>query len=277
MVPNRSPRPRWIWLCVALLVVLLLVLVGGTGLAQVRPTPRPTPMPRPMPSPVPQSPYRMPPLSATPDYYIKNLELTPRPEVVAPGPGPDGPAPRFVVIPIPCGFVGADSTSCRVARIVDAVDLANELHTLTRGTDAVDRITDFIERVIDRRPVVVVVPELYVDRVEVMKKIVELEIKSINIVADKVQQDVQRLQPYYWDSDDVRAHKRRVVHETERTVERLREEAARESQSEKTLQKRVTPSGGQRDRKERVLYTPGCTRQELNDSASAGKVVQKRC
>ena len=152
--------------------------------------------------------------------------LTP-PTPVVPGPPPPSRTNWVpVLIPPDCFQLN------NLCRTLQAVEFINGMNDLFTGNDVVGNITNWTDDVTGRRPVVVTLPALTVDRAEVIKQIFRLQLKAANTVAAKLRSDIQRLKPFPNDTPAETQRKRDYVQEEDARARRVERQSQADTERE---------------------------------------------
>lgn len=138
-----------------------------------------------------------------------------------PGPGPDSPVHTLPVV-LPCP---PDADPCE---ILDQVEFIAEMRQAIEA-EKENNFEDAMDRLTKHGVLIVQLPDLEMDRAEVVKEIFRLEAQTINLVAARLRDDVGKLEPFPSDSAEVQREKMDVVERDDRERRELWKRAIEEN------------------------------------------------
>ena len=219
---------------------LAAILYGQEFGVPVRPNPQPipTPMPRPTPLPTP-TPLPMPTPLPTPMPLPRPSPL-PMP---SPFPGGGAPTPHTDDEPKPGGGGEGGSDDSNMGgmpaivpcppdadpcKILEYVEFAFEMNQAIQAEreNNFEKAMDIVKR---QGVLVVHLPELTVNRVQVVKAIFQLEAKVINAVTAQLHADVAKLQPFPQETAEQKAQKMAVVQQDDLAMRQTWRQAVEET------------------------------------------------
>jgi hypothetical protein len=214
------------------------------------PTPMPTPQPLPNPTPLP-SPTPLPHFTPLPGPSPLPGGGAPRPsggdepeDSGGGGEGGGGSQSRGMPAIIPCP---PDADPCKV---LDYAEFAFEMNQAIQAEreNNFEKAMDIVKR---HGVLVVQLPDLELNRVQVVKAVFQLEAKVINAVAAQLRADVAKLQPFPQETAEQKAQKMAVVEQDDRAMRQTWRQAVEDSRPTRAQLAEESAEAHQEAREER--------------------------
>ena len=134
-------------------------------------------------------------------------------------------------------------TQPSLCQIMTAADFINDLATITTRQNPYDKLSDYVENVTGRQPVLIKLPPLLVNRNRAIRAIFHMEAQTLQLVRTKLGDDVRRLSgPFSSDSEGEKQRKMAIVQRDVAAVNRQVEKAKSEMSSEQNRAEKSSDS-----------------------------------
>jgi hypothetical protein len=124
------------------------------------------------------------------------------------------------------------------------VEFESDLVEALTGSDPLEKVKDRIETLTGHDFTLIEIPSGGASRAEMLKEIVHLEVRVINLVTIELRKDTQKLMPLDWDSASVKRQKLGLVRRDEQERRSLWKRAVENSETQKSMRE-VSVSGPQ--------------------------------